>query len=373
MLNTIKEGKVEFYAHIDAKISKKLPVFYNPAMELNRTISVVLLKSFFSRKISVCLPMAGTGIRALRFLVELPALIGEICINDANPQAYNLINRNLELNKKHIVKTNAQPAKINVFNEDANLLMMKSKGFDYIDIDPFGTPNPFLDIAVRRVSRGGILAVTATDTSALAGTFPKACLRKYFAKPLHNHLKHESGLRILIRKIQMIGAQYGKAFSPLLAYAKQHYMRVFLKCEKGLQKSNLILETHKFLLYCPNCTFFVVSKNNSANCIYCGTDMEYAGPLYIGKIYHKPLIRKMLTNSFKGRDFLEIISNEVDIPGFYDLHTIAKKHKLPLISMDKLVKMLKEKDIKASRTHFLPTAIKADCSIKDIVNIMKHT
>ncbi|MCU0373510.1 MAG: ATP-binding protein, partial [Ignavibacteria bacterium] len=42
-------------------------------------------------------------------------------------------------------------------------------GFDYIDIDPFGSPCPFLDAAIKRLSRGGILAVTATDTSALAG------------------------------------------------------------------------------------------------------------------------------------------------------------------------------------------------------------
>ena len=45
------------------------------------------------------------------------------------------------------------------------LAILHSKGFDYIDLDPFGSPNIFLDSAVKRLGRNGILAVTATDTA----------------------------------------------------------------------------------------------------------------------------------------------------------------------------------------------------------------
>ena len=38
--------------------------------------------------------------------------------------------------------------------------------FDYIDIDPFGSPNPFLAAAIGRITRNGIVAVTATDTAS---------------------------------------------------------------------------------------------------------------------------------------------------------------------------------------------------------------
>ena len=73
---------------------------------------------------------------------------------------------------------------------------MNSTGFDYIDVDPFGSPNPFLDAAIKRIARDGILAVTATDTAPLCGTYTNACRRKYWAVPLRNELMHEIGIRI---------------------------------------------------------------------------------------------------------------------------------------------------------------------------------
>ena len=35
--------------------------------------------------------------------------------------------------------------------------------FDCVDIDPYGSPSPFIDAAVQCVSEGGLLMVTATD------------------------------------------------------------------------------------------------------------------------------------------------------------------------------------------------------------------
>ena len=49
---------------------------------------------------------------------------------------------------------------------------------------------------------------------------------------------HETGIRILIRKIQLIGAQYNKALTPIFSYSKEHYFRVFLKCEKGKEAAS---------------------------------------------------------------------------------------------------------------------------------------
>jgi len=126
--------------------------------------------------------------------------------------------------------------KIIIKNQDANLFLLNSTGFDYIDIDPFGTPNPFLDSAVKRISRDGILAVTSTDTAALTGTYPKATLRKYWAYSKKDEMMHETGLRILIRKIQLIAAQYDKALVPIFSYFKDHYYRIFFNSVKGKKR-----------------------------------------------------------------------------------------------------------------------------------------
>ena len=57
---------------------------------------------------------------------------------------------------------------------------------------------------------------------------------------------HETGLRILIRKIQLVAAQYDKALTPIFSYSKEHYMRAFLKNEKGKHKVDKILKLHGF-------------------------------------------------------------------------------------------------------------------------------
>ena len=66
----ITEGKALVFVPKEKKVSKKLPVFYNPAMKLNRDISVLLLNSLDKKNMQIALPMAGTGIRGARFLLE---------------------------------------------------------------------------------------------------------------------------------------------------------------------------------------------------------------------------------------------------------------------------------------------------------------
>ena len=232
-MDLIQEGKATVYVHT-GKISKKLPVFYNPVMKHNRDIAILVLNALNRKNMQIALPLAASGVRGVRFGKELrKGIIEKIYINDYSPEAAKLIRKNLALNK----------VKAEVSQEDATLFLLKSAGFDYIDIDPFGTPNPFLDAAVKRISRTGVLAVTATDTSSLAGTYEKVCMRKYWAKPLHNELMHEAGIRVLIRKVQMIGSQYEKALVPVFSYFKDHYYRVFFACEKGKKNVDEIIKS----------------------------------------------------------------------------------------------------------------------------------
>ena len=237
------------------KISRKLPVFYNPVMKFNRDVSVLVMTSISNTKMTIGMPLGGSGVRACRFLKELPKLkIKDLWINDCSEKAVKLIKANLKLNK----------VKAKVFNKDANLFMYESKGFDYIDIDPFGSPNIFLDASIKRLGREGILAVTATDTGCLAGSFPAACRRKYWANPIRDWNMHETGLRILIRKVQLIGADHDKALVPVLSYFKDHYFRVFFRCQKGKKKVDAVLNQHGMF--------------------------NEAGPLWLGELWNRKLI-----------------------------------------------------------------------------------
>ena len=68
-MKKIKEGSAEIFIPKEGKISKKLPVFYNPIMQLNRDITILLLEQF--PPMNLCDPLAASGIRAIRFAKEL--------------------------------------------------------------------------------------------------------------------------------------------------------------------------------------------------------------------------------------------------------------------------------------------------------------
>ena len=334
MYKIIEEGKAKIKVPVEKKISRELPVFYNPVMKFNRTVSVLLLRVLGKKKMRIALPLGGTGVRAVRFLKELPkSMIEKLIINDADKEAVKIIKENLKLNK----------VKCEVFNEEANKFMILSEGFDYIDIDPFGSPNLFLDSAMKRIGRDGVLAVTATDTGCLAGSYPKACLRKYWAKPLRNENMHENGLRILIRKVQLIGADHGKALIPIYSYFKDHYFRVFFRCEKGKQKVDKLLKEHGMI--------------------------GEVGPLWKGELWDK----KIASDVAKLTDdkFLKVIADEskINSVGFYHIPKFAKKNKLKMIKQDELIKKIKKKGYKVALTHFAPNSIRSDIEENKLIKL----
>jgi len=332
-----------------------MEVFYNPIMSLNRDISVLLLNSLDKKNMQIADPLAASGIRGIRFLKELNKnKIRKIYINDIDKNAVKSIKENLKLNK---IK-NKNNEKIIIINEDANLFLLKSTGFDYIDIDPFGTPNPFLDAACKRLAREGIMAVTATDTSALAGTYPQACIRKYWAVPKKDAIMHETGLRILIRKIQLVGAQYEKALNPIFSYSKEHYMRIFLRNDKGKNNVDEILRMH-------------------------GT-FNGAGPMWLGNLFDSDLCDMIYNYSIKNKiynknneliKFLKVIKYEskINVVGFYDLNEISGKNKIKRLPKKELIKSkIRKMGYKASDTHYKGEGIRSDIPYKELLKILKN-
>ncbi|XP_057565172.1 tRNA (guanine(26)-N(2))-dimethyltransferase isoform X2 [Hippopotamus amphibius kiboko] len=94
--------------------------------------------------------LAASGLRSIRFAQEVPGL-RSVVANDASARAVDLMRHNVQLNDvAHLV----QPSQA-----DARMLMYQhqklSERFDVIDLDPYGSPAPFLDAAVQAVSEGG--------------------------------------------------------------------------------------------------------------------------------------------------------------------------------------------------------------------------
>ena len=349
-------------------VHAQMEVFYNPVMASNRNIAILLLNSVDNGQMNIASPLAGSGIRELRFLKELkPGKVQNIFLNDLKENFPKVIAENLKLN-------GLKKDKLIIHNDDANLFLLNQvkhckEGefcgyFDYIDIDPFGSPNPFLASAVARITREGIIAVTATDTAALTGTYPKVTKRKYWAKAVRSYMMHEIGLRILIRKVQLQGVQFDKALIPILAYHKDHYFRIYFKTIKGKERCDEVLKEHRYLLFNPKSLEFKVSEFNAMK------GFEYFGPLWAGKLLDRKLITKMAKeNPFpEEQKFLDILSEEskLDTVGFYDLHVIAKKYGLETTKLEPVLKK-----VKGVRTQFSGTGIRTKAWIKDIVKVMR--
>jgi tRNA (guanine26-N2/guanine27-N2)-dimethyltransferase len=358
----IQEGTCLIEVPTGYKLDSKMPVFYNSVQNLNRDISILLL-SVIERKSKLPLRvldlLAASGIRGLRIKKEVPNC--EVTLNDYNKEAYKLIRKNAKLNK----------VKVTVENKAAHVLLSERTSYEYIDLDPFGTPVPFLDAAIKRLSPHAILAVTATDTSALCGAAPRACIRKYGSKPFRSEFMHENAIRILIKKCQEVAAQYDVALLPIFVHSSNHYVRVYLQKYSSAKKADDILKKHGHILYCRSCLWRKTSNNlvkEAEKCPTCSGKLEIIGPVWLGNLWDRALVKRMIEhinkNAEKGKQVVSnaagtltrLIYKESSIPsvGFYDLHWIAKKKGWKEIpKLDTYISK-----IKGVRTHFRPTGFR---------------
>lgn len=364
----VEEGEVRI--RIPAGRKYDVAVFFNPEAELQRDISVSVLQAWANRvkPLSVLDALSATGVRGLRYAKEVSGL-GTITLNDKNPVAVNLIKQNIALNK--CKKCKAAKADVNI--------LMRENVFQVIDIDPFGSPNIFLDSAGRSIFHKGFLAVTATDTAPLCGAYPAACFRKYGIKTIKGTDYYaELGLRILTSHIILSMARWDRAFLPVLSHTTKHYFRVYGKIGRASEIEKL-LKHFGFVMHCTKCGNRKTGKLQSI-CDFCGKEFSIAGPVYLGLILDKKFCEEVLSD-LRDRDFrqkleevklLNLLLEESELPAlYYDTHYIAKKQKLKIPKMEVLLKKLKKAGFKAGRTHFCATAIKTNASFKELKKLMK--
>ena len=208
------EGTTKFYASSN-NLRTRDSVFYNPMMRISRDLTLLVLKflkeSEALKKVSFLDLMAASGVRSLRILNELKDHSIKIHINDYSKLCYNTILKNIKL-----LSLQNNKERVKVFNDEALRFLASSQYYDFIQIDPFEDINRFLYPAISRVKNKGVLALTTTDTASLSGTYPRACVRRYDAIPQNFDFKHEFGLRILIRAIQIEGSKQDKLLKTII-------------------------------------------------------------------------------------------------------------------------------------------------------------
>ena len=348
-MKKIREGAVQIIVPAES-LTRKSDTFYNPAMEHQRNVTIAVVRLAGAKEILD--PLAATGVRGIRLLKEADA--ASVMFNDVNPNAVKLIKKNLALNK-------IRKSSYEISRKDANVLFLEKGRFDYVDIDPFGSPIKYIRNVAYSLKKGSLLGVTATDSGALSGKFAEACFRRYGVFVTETDFPKELGIRVLITSVLKNLATHNMTFEPLYAHAN-HYFRVIGRISYGPEKNISLI---KMVSYCPKCHNKKIGIEKA--CDNCKGEMKAIGPLWTGKIQDSGFCKKLLVN-FEFADKKEILlcSQEADFPFYYDIHKMAKFLKTNSPRIEGVVEKLRMKGFEASRTHLCETGIKTNAPPTEI-------
>lgn len=342
------------------------PVFYNPRMSFNRDLSIIFALAYKRLAgldtLTVVEPLSGTGVRAIRYALEAEA---DVIANDIDPAAFKLAQLNIEMNNVD--------GRVRLYNLDANELLsgLRRRKIrpDIIDIDPFGSPAPFLDAAIQALGKRGVIAVTATDTAPLSGTHLRALRRRYDVHPGRTAWEKEQAVRVLAGYIIRRAACHEYGTRIMLAYFADYYVRVFALLERGAGRADRSLQQLAAGVYCPYCGYTGYAEESAAPlCPACGGRLTFVAPLYKGPLCDREIVSLMLSYARKiewlnNRDraiaLLETLLEECSVTRpYYRVDRLASILRTNMPKPRYLVKALKEKGYQASLTHFDTRALK---------------
>jgi len=332
-------------------------VFFNEQMAFGRDVSIMFLRALERNNISVADAMSATGSRAVRIANEVGNT--SVTANDVDPKAVPYIEYNILLNSL----SNCVPS-----NKDLHVLFSESS-FDYVDIDPFGSPMPFIQSAIRGCRKKGFIAITATDTAPLAGAQIGKCRRRYQSEPIRGYMCHESGLRILMCVIAKELAKFDRGMKPLLSFYADHYFRVYAQVEEGASATDRSLEQIGYMHYDTSTLERSTSRSR---------DPEHdKGPFWLGPLHDKDLLWRMHTRNLEIEKrcvkMLDLWRNELDNEVFlYDLSELSSFTKMSPPKMEFLIEALNGSG-KATPTHMSPTSFKTELDTKDVISIYKES
>jgi len=353
------------------------PIFYNPAMKTNRDLSVAAVMAFkeYSNfdSIALCEPLTATGIRGLRYAVEASA--DYVVLNDIDIKAASIAKANIMLNEVE--------DKVEVFNLDANILLIlcrKFSKFNVIDIDPYGSPEPFVRSALTALTHKGMLCLTATDLAPLTGVHRRSCIRRYFSFPMKIDCSLELAARILYYDIVKKASPLNIGIKPLLTFKDRHYIRCFVQVFKSRKKADENLSQIGYLHYCSKCGYrnLIQFRYSSTKCPVCGSDAILLGPLWTGRIFDSDFCQKTysklktITTSIRLLEKMELLLKECSIDSPYiTTEILSKATRLNEVSAKIIVENLVKKGYRASLTHFDSKGFKTNAPYSIILELIK--
>ncbi len=280
----------------------------------------------------------ATGMRGLRLVHESGPFDGFV-LTETHPLAFELLRENTRAYPPaHAVRHDAREA-------------LASGAFDYVDIDPYGSPVRFVPSALEAMRPGGLLAVTATDMMALAGAQPRVCRERYRANPVRGRLGPEGGLRILLAYLASEARARHRQVRPRLGYVGDHHVRAYV---------SVLAEGSD-----PDPVGPIDPSRWDGPAL--GTGGPF-GPMWTGPLLDPELVRALSVppTAERPRELSVLLDRfreeaTVDRPFYYEANTLARTLGLPTPpSLSSLRREMDAAGFRTARTHVRPSGLRTD-------------
>ncbi|TNJ30559.1 tRNA (guanine26-N2/guanine27-N2)-dimethyltransferase [Giardia muris] len=373
-------------------------VFFNPTQVFNRDISVLAISAYLRglrasstttmEEIRLIDCLSASGLRAIRYMQELPVDDQRIVIiaNDISSQATAAIAENAKVNvpkegQKRLVISCSDASK---YLQECSYV--PTQQFHVIDIDPYGSPAPFIRAALEASVNDGLLCITATDGLVTCGRQSNECLIRYGCAAARSKVWcHEGSIRIIIGHIAREAAMRRWSITPVLSFFKNHYLRTFCIVDKTHKyRAQTMFSSLATVYHCQKCTFFCSQALSDTHldvpttCPYCGTSLSISGPMWWGSLHDREFIQACDLEHFSYlksldeiRGHLEYALAEVDAPPLsYLLNDIASFMSVPSLQTVSFCSVLERLGYTLAPTHSVPGGFKTNAPFKVIIGLM---
>ncbi|XP_028977844.1 tRNA (guanine(26)-N(2))-dimethyltransferase isoform X2 [Esox lucius] len=346
--------------------------------------------------LSVLEGLAASGLRSVRFALEVPGL-RSITANDFSAKAAALIARNAQHNGvTHLLQASQR---------DASMLMYEMRGkkerYDVIDLDPYGSPACFLDAAVQAVAEGGLLCVTCTDMAVMAGNSGETCYSKYGSISIKAKYCHEMALRIILHSLDQRAAVYQRYIHPLLCVSVDFYIRVFVRVRTGQAVVKNSASKQALVYNCVGCGSFHLQRMGKRttqgkhvkysaatgppvgpDCEHCGHRHQLGGPVWGESLHDVAFVQKVLSavsanpsrfgTARRIEGMLSMVTEELqDVPLYYTVDNLSSTLHCSTPPLLQFRSALLHAGYRVSLSHACKNALKTDAPPRILWDIMR--
>ncbi|HVB95252.1 MAG TPA: methyltransferase domain-containing protein [Nitrososphaerales archaeon] len=374
-LTLTREGSTELFVPAEsllAKDPKTFPAFFNPAARVNRDVSVAMARA--TRPRTFLDALAGTGARGVRIAKET-SKSAEVTLVEFNEASLEIARKN--------AKRNGVDSRCEIVHEESNAYLHSRFGrlerFDAVDIDPFGTPAPYVQGALTAADDAALVSVTATDTATLCGVYPAVALRRYGAHVVKGDFPHEAAIRVLLGFCARIGGVVDTGIQPVAAHSTLHYLRVYFRVARGAAKSDRCLKDVGYVASCGECRENVVTAYYTPSCPKCGGKARCIGPQWVGRIVDEGVVGEAAKDCSKlgwkgAAQALAVLEGADEFPPFgFSMEAITSREKVSSVRFQRVVDLLRESGRAAMRQPFGSSGLKTDASYREVLAAVRES